>query len=478
MRVKLPMSKKLPWLAAGVLGIFVVVGLKIGTIWQRPTAETSSPSYSIATVQRGDLTLTASGTGSLIAGQNADLSFPVSGTVGELKVRVGEQVSAGQVLAVLAEANELKVTVQEKQLALQEAQQALSELLNGADKRLAQALADRAVAQSAYEEAKKNLRRKGVPRCSQDQIVSYYYKYANAQNNVNIWEDYLESGKTGYGTDYILKTLAPMRKERDLAYANLTYCQGYTEQEILESEANLKLAEANLSQAEKTYQDLLAHAGIDPDEVSIAEAEVKNAEAQLKKAQAELKGASLVTPMDGTVIAINADEGEAVTGRDADESEGEVIFLTLADLEHPLVRVYIDETDLQSFAVGCSAEVTFDAIPGRVFEGVVTQVSPVLVAMGNVNALEGLVKLENAVLTPQKTLVLGLSGTVDISCKKTSNVLLVPVAAVHEEDSSVYVYVLNQSGEKEKREIEVGARSSTFVEVRSGLQEGERVIIQ
>jgi HlyD family secretion protein len=269
-----------------------------------------------------------------------------------------------------------------------------------------------------------------------------------------------------------------MHKERDLAYANLTYCQGYTEQEILESEANLKLAEANLSQAEKTYQDLLAHAGIDPDEVSIAEAEVKNAEAQLKKAQAELEGASLVAPMDGTVIAINADEGEAVTGRNADESEGEVVFLTLADLEHPLVRVYIDETDLQSFAVGCSAEVTFDAIPGRVFEGVVTQVSPVLVAMGNVNVLEGLVKLENAVLTPQKTLVLGLSGTVDISCKKASNVLLVPVAAVHEDDSSVYVYVLNQSGEKEKREIEVGARSSTFVEVRSGLQEGERVIIQ
>lgn len=495
MKVMLPVFKKIPRLVMfGALSLLAAVGL-VAIFWQpQSSSEGSQSSSSVTVVRRGDLTQIASGTGTLIASKSAELSFSVSGTVGELKVRVGEQVSAGQVLAVLKEVDELKVAVQEKQLALQKAQKALEDLLSGADQRLAQALADRATAQAAYEEARKNLRQKGVPRCSQDQIVSYYYKYINAQHNVNIWEDYLDSGKTGYGRDYILKVLSPMRKERDLAYANLNYCQGYTEQEILESEASLHLAEAKLKQAEKNYQDLLAHAGIQPDDLAIAEAAVENAELQLKKAQADLEGATLVAPMDGTVISISAQEGEAVTGRDSEDDENATAFLTLADLENPMVQVYVDEADLQGFAVGCSALVTFDAIPDRVFEGMVTQVSPVLVSFAggvaeeigpmtamsdvNVKALEGVVGLKNASLTPEKTLVLGLNGTVEITCKKASGVLLIPTAALYEEDHTAYVYVLHQSGEKEKRVIEVGARSATSVEVRNGLQEGEQVIIR
>lgn len=495
MKVMLPVFKKKPWLVVvGVLSLLVVVGL-VAIVWQRSSSsEGSQSSGSVTIVRRGDLIQTTSGSGTLIADKSAELSFSVSGTVGELRVRVGEQVSAGQVLAVLEEVNELKVAVQEKQLALQKAQKTLEDLLGGADQRLAQALADRASAQADYEEARKNLRQKGVPRCSQDQIVSYYYQYIEAQNNVNIWEDYLESGKTGYGRDYILKVLTPMRKERDLAYNNLSYCQGYSEQEILESEANLQLAEAKLRQAEKTYQDLLTHAGIDPDEIAIAEAAVENAELQLKKAQADLEGATLIAPMDGTVISINGEVGEATTGRDTADDADETAFMTLADMEHPAVQVYVDEADLQGFAVGCSALVTFDAIPERVFEGVVTQVSPVVVSFAggaaeeigpmmalsdvNVKALQGLVELKDASLTPEKSLVLGLRGTVEITCKKASGVLLIPTAALYEEDNMAYVYVRDRNGEKQKRVIEIGARSDTSVEVRNGLQEGEQVIIR
>ena len=73
--------------------------------------------------------------------------------------------------------------------------------------------------------------------------------------------------------------------------------------------------------------------------------------------------------MDGTVLEIHADVGEAV---------GNAPVITLADLETPLLEVFLDETDMDKVEPGFEAEVIFDAIPDTTYSGHVTEVDPAL----------------------------------------------------------------------------------------------------
>jgi macrolide-specific efflux system membrane fusion protein len=107
----------------------------------------------------------------------------------------------------------------------------------------------------------------------------------------------------------------------------------------------------------------------------------------------------------------------------------------------------------------------------------VTRILPVLTTSGNVNAVEGYVELKDMTALTGKTLPVGTNASVDVTCNQAQNALLVPVEALHTTaDGQSFVYVLNQVGTPEKRSVEVGLKTATTVEIRSGLQNGELVI--
>lgn len=458
-----------------VVALLVLVSLGLG-LWQTAQASklnaaqatASAGAYQTTTVRRGDIALSVAGTGEVVTTQSIDLGFSASGTIAELNVQVGDQVTKGQVLAVLGGIEKLKQNVQDQELAVRTAQKTLDDLLANQAANLAQALADLSTAQANYADAKIHLHQKGDARCLPSLTQEYYFKYLYAQHRVDEWEGYLSDPDTGYGHDYILQKLAPMRAERDQAYANLEYCESYTDQEILSSQANLQLAKAKLEQANTIYENLKASSGIDAQELEIAQADLKNAQLQLTKAQKVLEGSTIIAPMDGTVMAVNGTVGQTVeTG----------VLITLADLEHPQVQVNIDETDLSNFAAGCAAKVTFGSLPGKTFSGKVTLISPSLVAVQDVDMVQGLVDLEDGTMTSGKSLPPGLSASVEVTCQQATDTLLVPVEAVYEpEGQSAYVYVLNQQEQPEKRAVVVGIKTVASAEILSGLQEGERVI--
>lgn len=473
-----------PWLVSILLVVLAAIAGLL--LWFGGTRQSNAglPVYQTSPAIRGDLSVDITGTGHLTAGQEVDLGFSTGGTIREIKVNLGDQVKAGQVLATLDEVEKLQVALDDWKIQLNSAQQALDDLLDGGDKALAGALKEYAAAKEAYEEAKKNLRRPGDARCAPAKTEEYYYDYLYAQDRVNEWEDYLQYGNTGYGVDYILKVLKPMRQERDAAYTNMKYCEGYTGQEILESDANLQLAEASLKKMETAYQNLLANSGVDPEQVEIARARVKTAEVQVIKAQNDLDGAAIIAPIDGTVVALDAEEGQTVvainqiqdTGGDEKIYTSE--FITISDLRTPYLDVSIDETDLRNFAVGCPAKITFDALPDRTFSGEVSQVDPVLVTADSVSMAHGLVEVKDAEMMPGKPLLLGLTGSVEITCSTVQDALLAPLSAWYQSsDGASYVYVLTSSGTPEKRTVEIGLQGTSYVEIREGVSEGDPVII-
>lgn len=437
-------------------------------LWQRQQAQNASaPLYQTSEVRRGDLALTVTGTGSLAAASIQDLAFPVSGKVAEVNVQVGDEVKAGQVLAVLDNLDELALEVETQQLAVQSAEKELETLLAGADQSLAEAQVALSDAQASYEEAKANLHQEGDGRCSEDLTESYFYAYLRAKIEADKWENYYNDG-VGYGTDFLLEHLQPLLEEKTAAYQNWKYCEAYTEQEILESQANLATGEAAYHLALAQYEAQSANAGLPADSLELAQAKLENAQAALAEAQENLTGATLTAPFDGVVTEVAAGAGETV-------ESGTII--QIADLYHPAIEIQIDEVDLQNIAEGCTAEVMFDAIPERTFSGEITNIFPTLVSVFNFDTLSGMVSLEDQITASGKILPSGLSSLIDLKCRSASNALYIPLEALHySEDGEGFVYVLNAQGAPEMRKVSTGLETITSVEVTSGLNEGEIVI--
>lgn len=470
------MKKRLMYLLFS-LGLLVVMGVGLG-VWKTGQASNlnaaqattqAERTFQTATVRNGNISVSVSGTGSVVSLKSADLAFATSGRLSTNAVQLGDTVKKGQVLAMLANTDALSLMVKQQELAVQTAQQILTGLQNDGMAALAQAQMDLDSAQTAYATALANQHQKGDGRCTTSVTQNYYVQYLNAQGRVDEWEGYLSDPKTGYGHDYILQRLAPMRKERDINYANWQYCQGFSASEIQGEQAAVQVAKAQQDQAAARLRDLKSSAGVDASAVVIAQAALQNAQLQLRTAQANLAGATLIAPMDGTVTAVNAQVGDAV---------GTNPVITLTDLSNPQVQVNIDETDLSNFAAGCPAQVTFSALSHMTFAGKVMQVSPTLVTVQGASMAQGLVELEKKQTATGKALPLGLSAAVEVTCQQAQNTLVVSTQGLYENPGQPsYVYVLNTDGKPEKRAVQTGIQTVALVQITSGLKAGERVII-
>lgn len=447
----------------------IVVAAAAGWLWRLNSLQSAgSAQYETYEVKTGDISLMASGTAQLVAGQSADLSFPVSGVVSQLNVAVGDQVKSGDILAVLDGDEELQLQISQQQLAVNAAQSTLDALTGNPDDIIAQAQLALATAQETYTEAKKNLHTEDQMRCLPELTGAYYKQYEEQVEEAIPWEKERDNPDTIYGWQYIMQHLYAIYAKRDKLYDNYLYCQGYTEQEIIDSQSALLTAEADLAQAQSHYDTVSANNGVDQEAIDLAQATLDNAQAQLALAQEQLSKLVLTAPIDGTVTALNGEVGDEVST---------ATFVTLVDLENPEVTINMDEIDLENIAVGCDASVEFSSISGRTFSGTVTAISPVMANGFGYTTVFGDVQLDTVNLGEGQRLPIGLSGTVDVTCESRTGVPLVSLEALHTlDDGRTVAYVLTDSGQVEERQVETGVQNYTLAEVVSGLNVGEKVI--
>jgi multidrug efflux pump subunit AcrA (membrane-fusion protein) len=114
-----------------------------------------------------------------------------------------------------------------------------------------------------------------------------------------------------------------------------------------------------------------------------------------------------------------------------------------------------------------------DAVPDKVFTGTVKFISPYGAEEGNVVKFALTIELDPY----EAELRGGLSATADISVYSAKNVLLVPVSMVKTTSAGSIVTVMNEStGQPEPREVTLGKGNFQYVEVLSGLKEGEKIL--
>ncbi|MFZ5915559.1 MAG: efflux RND transporter periplasmic adaptor subunit [Chloroflexota bacterium] len=223
-------------------------------------------------------------------------------------------------------------------------------------------------------------------------------------------------------------------------------------------------AEYNLAKAQNTLAEI--EAGPDPDDIEVAQADLVSAQANLEEAQAALEAAALIAPFNGTVTAVSASAGDAISANKA--------ILTLANLEEPWVLFWVEETDLTSVAPGNAVNIVFEALPDYTFAGEILSVDPALVMVGNTAAIQARASID---LSAQPvSLLAGMNAEVEIVAAEARNALLVPVEALRQLGPNQYaVFVVLPNGELELRPVEVGLQDYVSAAVLAGLEAGEVV---
>ena len=319
-------------------------------------AEPATESTPIPTVM-ADSTIVAEGR--LEPTHYVDIAFNANGTVSEVLVSEGEQVTEGQVIARLENSEAKQAEVANAEEAFLQAQQAF-------DSAEAAALGKLAEANEAVRKAQYDMDNFDIPSDLRDMGTSEALSYTAAnleEARVNFEPyRYLEEqlarqlAKDNPSKDQVYRTTAKLYKKRlDDAWADYNKAIKWAT-----LEAGLESAKAELTQAQKEYETLSS--GNNAGEKALAEAQYESARANLEAARAALADVELRAPFDGTVAGLKVKGGETI-------SPGQVV-VSVADFSGWIVKTTdLTELDVVSISEGQPVAITLDAIPDQTLQG-------------------------------------------------------------------------------------------------------------
>jgi HlyD family secretion protein len=301
------------------------------------------------------------------------------------------------------------------------------------------------------------------------------------------------------------------------------------------NKANLTKAEQDFRRADDLYRKKLisdsdytvASTGLEVGranyEASLAV--IRQTEAALSQYRDQLGKTTIYAPIDGIVSVLNNEVGERVVG--TGQFAGTEIML-IADLGSMEVRVKVNENDITNVKVGDHAAVAIDAFPGRKFSGKVSEISSSALTAGSTGASNNQAALAASASDEVTNFLVrirideheprlrpGMSGTVDIETETVAKVVTVPIQSVTvraeggktteelqqervkqaRERTGNDLEVVSERGEARRsqellqrivfvrqgdvvklRRVVTGIADNTYIEVKSGVKEGEEVV--
>jgi HlyD family secretion protein len=203
-----------------------------------------------------------------------------------------------------------------------------------------------------------------------------------------------------------------------------------------------------------------------------AKAETEEARAGINVAEATLSRQRLRAPFDGIVAEVTGELGEFATPSPPGIPTPPAV--DLIDDSCLYVTAPIDEVDAPAIKRRMPARISVDAFPGRKFPAHVRRIAPYAL---DVEKQARTVDVEVEFNSPKETdaLLVGYSADVEVVLEAREDVLRVPTTAI-QEGTRVLVFD-PQRGRLEQQRIETGLSNWEFSEVRSGLKQGEQVVI-
>jgi len=259
--------------------------------------------------------------------------------------------------------------------------------------------------------------------------------------------------------------LVKARSERDVAQRNLDSLGRLQQEgaaapgEVKQAEDRLRRAQADLTLLEQKQKDRYS-------QTEIAKVHAQNSEAQAAYAAAEdaLSKSSVRAPFDGIVYSLPVKQGAYVQAGD--------LLVQEADLSRVQVRMFVDEPDVGRLAPGQKVEVTWDALPGRIWNGSLSNVPSTVKLRVSRNVGEALCMLDNHDLR----LLPNVNVGVTVITAEHDGVLTLQRDALRIDDAKPYVYQV-VDGHLRRREVEISLQNLTRVEITGGLPENAVVVL-
>lgn len=264
------------------------------------------------------------------------------------------------------------------------------------------------------------------------------------------------------------------------------------------AKANLAVAEDNLTTAEDNPPANQTSAQAQSSTASL-QAKVDQAQLDVDNAQAALTATTLTAPGAGTVTAINgtvgqqtgsgassgtssagaSSSGSGSGGQSGQQSSSSASsnnsssgFIVITDLSNLVVNTSVAEIDVSKVKTGQKATVTLNATPDQPLPATVSSIDLTPTTSSNVVSYGAKLALSN----PPSGLRPGQSASVVITVAEADGVLSVPAAAVRT-SGTTNVVTVEQNGQPVSRQVEVGVRGESTVEIKSGLEEGDSVVL-
>ena len=446
----------------GVLGLIALLlaGLIARDVFlpSRPTAAQART----ATVVRGTVHSSVTGTGSVEPAQQLNIGFKTPGQLAEVDVRAGDHVAAGQVLARI-DPSSAQLSLEQAQATLQSAQARLTaDTKPATPDQIAQLQHQLAAAQTSYN----------------DTVTQVNFTNQLDANTVLADQNQYSADACDVASNSRTVTCTA-----DLA--KLQQDQSRQQQDQISGQKQINQAAAQVTAAQ---DNLKLQTEAKPNTIAADQASIASAQTQVDSAQTALNGTTLTAPMSGYVVSVTGQVGETVSGSggatatapgstapqpSSSSGSGATAFIVLSSDSGFEAVVPFAETDAARLQANQTATATFDAVSGLSLPAHVLAVSVTATVISNVVNYYSTFTLDSS----DPRLKAGMTANLAVVVAQADNVLVVPSSAITRRGQAATVTVLMADGTRVITPIETGVVGDSTTEVTGGLNEGDRVLL-
>ncbi|MCY6370993.1 efflux RND transporter periplasmic adaptor subunit [Clostridium ganghwense] len=416
-----------------VLGMGILTGCGKGTKNAAQAQEENYTPVKVENIKRDQLYNSVVITGKITADKDTVILPKIPGKVESVGVKVGDAVNVGTTLFTL-DKTDAQNKVQQAKAGLDSASAAVEQAQVGVtstDKGIETAKAGLESAKASYETAK----------------ASYELNNEKIQNaKLN-----LERVKSLYEQGIVSKA----------EYEQAQLAASDNSIEIFK--AQLNQAEAGYNQAKKSFEQTMASSQNSNVGVKQAQAGYSQAQVGYNQAVQALNDMTVTSPISGMVSSITIEKGEMASNAQP--------AMTIVNMDKVYVEVSVTENLVNKLKKGSEVDVDIASIGAKEVKGKIYTISPAADSRTNLYAVK--IEMDNK----DHRIKPGMFGKVYFKTDFINNVIVVKSEAILVEEGKTIIYVV-KDGKAHKKEVEVGMDNGKYTEIKSGIQEGEQIIVK
>ena len=504
-------GKKRRWKKFAVAGVALVVAAGVG--WQMlspgQSSAASATSYTTAEVTRMDVSSSITGSGTLEAADSYSVTTLIEGSILTADFEEGDEVEEGTILYTI-DSSDASNSLEQAEISLNQAQRSYNNQLESQEDLIITApvsgqvysidveMGDDVAAGETVATIRDSQTMSLEVSFPADDASSFYVGQSATVTLDSTFETLTGTISKISGTDTVLTGNVIVRtvtidvsnpgglsteQTASAAVGTATSTASgtftYKEEETVTAEVSGEVSSIRVSEGDQVSsgQTLIVLTSDDLDDsLQSASESLRNAEISLENQYENLDDYTITSPIKGTIVDKNYNAGET--------TEANQVLCTIYDLSYLTMTLSVDELDIASIEVGQSVSIVADAVEDTTYTGTVTKVSVAGTSSGSATTYPVTIRIDET-----DGLLPGMSVDATIELASAEDVLAIPSAALNRGDTvlvtadspsaanGTLVESTTEDGEDYYSvEVTTGVSGDDYIEIVSGLQEGDTVV--